>query len=144
MELASAGSPRSKRRSIRPQPIPLFFGPIVTLKDDKLSFTANPFFEKTFGRNNVEGIALNYAWHAKYAVRTGLAVGIEGFGVVENLGSSPALRDQEHRVGPAIFAEFALTKDLKITPDIGLLFGLTRATPDLALKFNVGVPLSQP
>lgn len=122
----------------------LIFGPIVTLKDDRLSFTANPFFEKTFGRNNIEGIALNYAWHVKYEVRTGLAVGIEGFGVVENLGNSPALRDQEHRVGPAIFTEIALTKDLKITPDIGLLFGLTRATPDVALKFNVGVPLSRP
>jgi hypothetical protein len=50
----------------------------------------------------------------------------------------PALRDQEHRIGPAIFTEIALSKDLKITPDVGLLFGLTSSTPDVALKLNIG------
>ena len=39
---------------------------------------------QTFGRNHVEGIALNYGWQMKYEVRSGLAVGIEGFGVAEN------------------------------------------------------------
>jgi len=42
-----------------------------------------------------------------------------------------------------IFTEIALAKDFKITPDIGLLFGLTPATPDVALKLNVGIPLHQ-
>lgn len=119
----------------------LIFGPIVTLTSRKLSLTANPFFEKTFGRNRVEGIALNYAWHAKYELRDGFAVGIEGFGLVENLGNPPPWSQQEHRVGPAIFTEIALSDDFKITPDIGLLFGLTSATPDVALKLNVGIPL---
>ena len=40
----------------------VLFGPIVMLKADKLSFTSNPFLEKTFGRNHEEGFALNYAW----------------------------------------------------------------------------------
>jgi len=66
-----------------------------------------------------------------------------GFGIIENLGNSPALRDQEHHIGPAIFTEIALSKDLKITPDVGLLFGLTSSTPDVALKLNIGVPLHQ-
>jgi hypothetical protein len=61
------------------------FGPIATIKADKLSFTANPFFEKTFGDNKVEGIALNYAWQVKYEVRNGFAIGVEGFGVVEKV-----------------------------------------------------------
>ena len=119
------------------------FGPIVTVKVDKLSFTANPFFEKTFGRNRVEGIALNYGWQVKYEVRNGFAVGFEGFGLVEDLGDSPPWSQQEHRVGPAIFTEIAVSNDLKITPDIAVLFGLTSATPDVALKLNVGVPLHQ-
>jgi|EndMetStandDraft_5_1072996.scaffolds.fasta_scaffold68521_2 hypothetical protein len=121
----------------------LIFGPIATLKADKLTFTANPFLEKTFGRNNVEGIALNYGWQVKYELRKSFAIGIEGFGIIENLGNSPALRDQEHHIGPAIFTEIALSKDLKITPDVGLLFGLTSSTPDVALKLNIGVPLHQ-
>ncbi|MDX2158347.1 MAG: hypothetical protein SFW09_17760 [Hyphomicrobiaceae bacterium] len=120
------------------------FGPILTLKADKLSFTANPFLERTFGRNHEEGIALNYGWHAKYELRDGLAIGIEGFGVVDNLGHAPPLEQQEHRIGPAVFTELALARDVKITPDLGLLFGLTRGTPDVALKLNVGVPLRSP
>ena len=90
-----------------------------------------------------EGIALNYGWQVKYEVRSGFAVGIEGFGVVENLSNSPGWSQQEHRIGPAIFTEIALSKDLKITPDFGLLFGLTSATQDVALKLNVGLPLHQ-
>jgi hypothetical protein len=120
------------------------FGPIITLKDDKVTFTANPFFEKTFGRNRVEGIALNYGWNVKYALNDKLAVGMEGFGLVENLGNSSSLDEQQHRLGPALFATIKLGEHLTITPDVGLFFGLTEATPNLTLKLNVGVPLIEP
>ena len=121
----------------------LIFGPIIAVKAQKLSFAANPFFEQTFGRNHVEGIALNYGWQAKYEMRNGFAFGLEGFGLIENLGHSPPWSEQQHRIGPAIFTEIELTKGFKITPDIGLLFGVTRETPDIALKLNIGVPLHQ-
>lgn len=119
----------------------VLFGPILGLKADKLTLMANPFFERTFGRNSDDGIAFNYAWHAKYELREGFAVGIEGFGVIDDIGNAPAFEDQEHRIGPAIFTELNLGNGVTIAPDVGLLFGLTRATPDVALKFNVGVPL---
>ncbi len=119
----------------------LFFGPIVTAKWDQVTLAANPFLSQTFGRNREEGIAFVYGWQAKYQIREGLAVGIEGFGSIENIGNSPRVAEQEHVVGPVVFTEIEVTKDFKITPDIGLLFGLTRATPDVALKLNVGIPL---
>jgi hypothetical protein len=118
------------------------FGPILAVKLDKLALNTNSFLEQTFGRNKAEGIALNYGWQAKYELREGFAVGIEGFGVIENLGDPLPWSEQEHRIGPAIFTEIALTRDFKIAPDIGLLFGMTRATPDVALKLNIGVPLN--
>ncbi|MFM9941741.1 MAG: hypothetical protein ACKVP7_19830 [Hyphomicrobiaceae bacterium] len=117
------------------------YGPIVTLKADKLSFTANPFFEKTFGRNHIEGTAFVYGLQAKYDIREGFALGIEAFGVIENLGNTPPWEEQEHRIGPVLFTEFELAKDVKIAPDFGVLFGLTKATPDVAFKLNVGIPL---
>lgn len=120
------------------------FGPIVVLQSGKLSFAANPFFEKTFGRNRVEGIALNYGWNAKYQLNESLAIGVEAFGLIENLGAPPPISEQEHRIGPALFTTIKLTNDLTITPDVGLFFGLTEATPDLTLKFNVGIPLLPP
>jgi len=46
--------------------------------------------------------------------------------------------------GPALFATIKLGEQLTITPDVGLFFGLTEATPSLTLKFNVGVPLIEP
>jgi hypothetical protein len=117
------------------------FGPIMSLKADKISLNANPFFEKTFGRNKVDGIAFTYGWNAKYELTKNISVGIEGFGVVENIGGGTPLSEQEHRIGPAIFTEVAVTKDYSISPDLAVLFGMTKGTPDVAIKFNVGIPL---
>ena len=120
------------------------FGPIIQVQRDNASFTANPFFEKTFGRNRVEGIALNYGWNAKLKLNDSLSVGVEGFGLIESLGEHQPLAERQHRVGPALFTTLKLAENLTITPDIGLYFGLTEATPSLTLKLNVGVPLLQP
>jgi hypothetical protein len=118
-------------------------GPILVAKADRLSFAANPFFEQTFGRNHVEGIALSYGWQAKYELGKQISVGIEGFGAIDDIGNSPSWSNQEHRIGPAIFTEVDLGRDFKVTPDLGVLFGLTRSTPDVAVKLNVGVPLGK-
>jgi hypothetical protein len=119
----------------------LVFGPIVTVKRDKLMWTFNPFLEQTFGRNREEGIALDYAWQAKYELRESLAVGVEGYGLLENLGDPPRLAEQQHRIGPVLYTEFEVAKDFKIAPSIGVLFGLTSATADVALRFNVDIHL---
>jgi hypothetical protein len=117
------------------------FGPVVSFKLDKVSVNANPFFEKTFGRNKIDGIAFSYGWNAKYELTKTFSVGIEGFGVVENIGHGTPLDEQQHRIGPAIFTEIEIAKDYSISPDLGILFGLTKGTPDVAIKLNVGIPL---
>ncbi len=122
----------------------VLFGPILSLKLDKLAITTNPFLERTFGRNHEEGIALSYGWQVKYEVREGFGVGVEGFGVIDNLGHSPPSSEQEHRIGPVLYTEIPVRSDYKIVADVGLLFGLTPATPDVALKVNFGIPLYQP
>ena len=115
------------------------FGPIIASRWDKLSVTLNPFFEKTFGRNPEEGIALTYRWQSRYELRERFAVGVEGYGLVENIGNSPRLADQEHRFGPVLYKQFDLDRATKVEPSIGVLFGLTSATPDVTLKFNIDV-----
>jgi hypothetical protein len=117
------------------------FGPILSFKADKIAINANPFFEKTFGRNRIDGIALSYGWNAKYEISKTVSIGVEGFGFVENVGGGTPLAEQEHRIGPALFTEVAITKDYSITPDFAVLFGLTKGTPDVAFKLNVGIPL---
>jgi hypothetical protein len=119
----------------------LVFGPIITGKWNKVTWAFNPFFEQTFGRNREDGMAFTYGWQAKYELREGLSVGVEGYGLVENLGDSPRLAEQKHRVGPVLYREFEVAKNFKIEPSVGLLFGLTSATPDVALRFNVDIHL---
>jgi hypothetical protein len=113
------------------------FGPIIAAKWDKVTWTLNPFFEQTFGRNREEGLALTYGWQAKYEFREGLSVGVEGYGLVENMGNPPRFDDQAHRVGPVLYREIELSKDIKIEPSVGVLFGLTSATPNVTLRLNV-------
>ena len=117
------------------------FGPIVTVKWDNVTWAFNPFLEQTFGRNREDGIAFTYAWQAKYELREGLAVGVEGYGLVENLGDSPRLAEQLHRFGPVLYGEVEVAKNFKIEPSFGVLFGLTSATPDITLRFNVDIHL---
>ncbi len=117
------------------------FGPLFAWKVDRATFAVNPLFEQTFGRNSVDGLAFAYAWQVKLDVREGFALGIEGYGTIENIGNSPPREEQEHRVGPVVYTELDLGHGVKIEPSLGVLVGLTDATADIAVKLNIGVPL---
>lgn len=110
----------------RSAPTSIAIGPILSLKADRLAVTANLFLEKTFGRSREEGNALSYGWQVKYELRDGLGVGVEGFGVIDDLGRPPPWHEQEHRIGPVIFTETEVRRSYKVAVDAGLLFGLTR------------------
>jgi hypothetical protein len=120
----------------------LIFGPIVRFKTGALSTNFNPFFERTFGQNHEQGIALDYRWQAKLEVQKSLGVGVEAFGNIENLGDPPPLSQQQHRLGPVVYWQGEIAKGREMTVEVGPLFGLTAATPRFALKLNVEVPFS--
>lgn len=79
------------------------FGPVVSLQAGALNLTFNPFLEKTFGRNREEGIAFSYGWRGVYELDHSFSIGLEGYGEIENIGNSPATRDQVHRFGPVLY-----------------------------------------
>jgi hypothetical protein len=137
------------------------FGPIVTLAANRTSLVLNPFFEKTFGDNREEGIAFTYAWRAAHEFSDRFAIGVEGYGAIENIGEAPAFDEQTHRIGPVLYlgglhgsshhgehahsAHAGHGHDDKHSDDqpalhaeIGVLFGITDATPDTTLKVNIG------
>jgi len=114
------------------------FGPIVEVVLDKLTITANPFFEKQFGDKREPGVAFEYGWQTKVEVAAGLSLGFEAFGEIEDIGGNrPKLGDQEHRIGPVAFYEIELEGIGEIGLAAGLLFGLTDATSDYALKLGI-------
>jgi len=116
-------------------------GPIVQFGHDKASLILNPYFEKSFGKNHEEGIEFNYQWQAKAALNQRLALGIEGFGAIPNIGNSPGIDFQEHRIGPVLYYEKELTgeKEGTFAINAGVLFGLTEATPNVTGKVNASL-----
>jgi len=117
------------------------FGPIVQFGHDKASLILNPYFEKSFGKNHEEGIEFNYQWQAKARMTERLALGIEGFGVIPDIGNSPGIDFQEHRIGPVIYYEKELAggKERIFAIDAGVLFGLTEATSKVTGKVNASL-----
>jgi len=113
------------------------FGPIAKLSNERLALVVNPYFEKTYGENRVDGVAFVYGWQGKLVLREGVAVGIEGFGKIENVGNAAPWSEQDHRIGPALMLEWELAKDRNLMLDMGVLAGLTLATPDVTYKFSV-------
>lgn len=129
------------------------FGPVITVDAGPAAFAFNPFFEKTFGQNREDGIAFSYGWRATYGLADKLSVGLEGYGEIENIADSPAARDQVHRIGPVLYLghvhgaphegghEHGHGHDEAgggLHAEIGVLFGLTPATPGTAIKINLG------
>jgi len=117
------------------------FGPIVQFGHDEASLILNPYLEKSFGRNHEEGIDFTYQWQAKAGLNERLALGIEGFGVIPNIGNSPGVDFQEHRIGPVLYYEKELAgeKERTFAIDAGVLFGLTEATPNVTGKVNASL-----
>jgi hypothetical protein len=117
------------------------FGPVVQFGHDKASLILNPYFEKSFGQNHEEGIEFNYQWQAKAGLNERLALGIEGFGVIPDIGNSPGIDFQEHRIGPVLYYEKELAGENERTfaIDAGVLFGLTEATPNVTGKLNASL-----
>lgn len=123
----------------------LIFGPLIKFGDEVLSLTLNPFLERTFGPNREEGLTLTYAVGLKAAVRDGLALGIEAYGAIPDVGDAPASHFHEHRIGPVVYIdrdvplEMASARPTKLSLEIGAFAGLSDAAPDWTGKFKAAL-----
>lgn len=122
------------------------FGPIIQFGDDKLSLTLNPFFQKTFGDNRTEGLDFTYGVMAKREIKEGVAIGLEAYGTIPDIGNGTPIAFQEHRIGPVLYFEHDAgqphTKggqQPKAALDIGVYFGMTEATPDVTGKAKLSL-----
>jgi hypothetical protein len=122
------------------------FGPIIQFGDDKLSLTLNPFFQKTFGDNRTEGLDFTYGVMAKREIKEGMAIGLEAYGTIPDIGSGTPVAFQEHRIGPVLYFERDVGQPRtkggeqpKAALDIGVYFGMTDATPDVTGKAKLSL-----
>ena len=135
------------------------FGPIVTGQVGKFSATINPFWEKTFGQNREPGMNFIWAWQARYEVMDKVKIGVEGYGVVPEVGARTAESGGvQHRIGPVLILETDLGhgggngtagrtgmrhagnghgNGAHAEIEMGVLFGTTDATADVTGKINM-------
>ena len=151
-------------------------GPIVSLAHGPWSVTVNPWLGHVFGGEHdpAAGVfrderwSFEYAWQAAYQLNEQTAIAVEGYGIVNRIGSSGrpsdaslAFGDQDqHRIGPVIYYTFepqghrgALAakggggddtdsddeSGPEVTMSLGILIGLNDDTSDAALKWGMGV-----
>lgn len=156
---ATFGMLASVSVGLNDEPNAFEFGPLVEFGNEERSLTLNAIFEKTFGDNREEGIGFEYAAQAKFEVSKGVALGVEGFGEIEDIGNSGSFDETQLRIGPAVFLSFGDDKDdakgggdddeakgmkkadndPEIKAGFGVLFGATDATPDTTFKWDLEI-----
>ena len=124
----------------------LTFGPILQFGNDKVSLTVNPFFQRTFGANREDGFDFFYAVQGKAEVQKGVAVGFEAYGLLPNVGNTPGVQFQEHRIGPVLYLDGTIgekrpgaANEPKARLEIGGFFGLTEATANFTAKTKLSI-----
>lgn len=132
-------------RAHRDETNTLTFGPLIKFGDDALSLTLNPFFTNTFGPNRDHGLAFVYAAGLKGALRESLAIGIEAYGTIPDIGDSPSTDFQDHRIGPVVYIDHSLRpargdeRATKLSLEIGAFVGLSDAAPDWTGKIKAAL-----
>ena len=114
------------------------FGPLVQVWTGPFNNTANILFEQQYGSDrDSASTSFEYAWQTLYKAPHGVKVGFEAYGEIEKFATdSPRLSDQDHRIGPVAYFETNLDP-FELSIGGGFLFGLTDATPDDTVKFDI-------
>lgn len=110
------------------------FGPILQTGFHRWLVTVNPFFEREVGSDAGGGTAFKYGIQARYRLGPAFEPGIEAFGEPGEIGDFDATAEQTHQLGPGAFGRLSLGRAGVIKYELGVLFGLTRESPDATLK----------
>lgn len=119
-------------------PEEFIFGPLIQKEIGRTVHTANILFEKQFGTNAADGVALLYAWESRWRVNQYFEPGFEAFGEFGEIGHFNPGREQEHRIGPMFAGRIDVgKKGGYIKYVLGALVGLTHNSPELTLNWRI-------
>ena len=107
----------------------LTFGPLIGFKVDRFEVTLNPLVQKAWSPNR-PGIDFTYAWQVRTSIAERIGLGVEAYGTIPEIGNAPSAEFQDHRIGPVVYIENNLFPGVKSELQLGVLLGLTDATPD--------------
>ncbi len=112
-------------------------GPLFQTDWDRWQFNFNVLVERHFRAAEPSVTELGYQWQVRYLSAGKVDLGVQGFGEVGLWDQWNATRDQNHRVGPAIFGKLNPGGRNVIQYNAAVLFGLTTAAPDRTLRAQV-------
>lgn len=115
----------------------LTLGPIFQHDVGDFRFTANPFLSVEIDGASDAAPEFKYGLRAQYLWHKAFAPSIEFYGSTGALIASKRQSDQTHQLGPVVSGSFSaasLGLPGKFGYEIGVLFGVTDATPDQTYK----------
>ncbi len=115
-------------------------GPVAEFTLGPVTTVANLAVEIPFENGEDPGLAYGIGASVPVGSAGGgsFAVGAEAFGGAEGLfGDTVPLDQNSHVIGPALYGAFDLGDGRELEPRLAVLFGLTDASPDAVISFNI-------
>ena len=122
-------------------PDEILFGPLAKVVKGRDSATINTFFIGQLGDEaEIDSLELKVNWRLKHELGETFALGVEGYGEIEDLVHAGTFDEQKHRIGPVAYFEFGGHEAKpKWEFAAGALFGISEATSDITFKFDAEV-----
>jgi hypothetical protein len=107
----------------------LTWGPTFQFDLDHAQLNLNLWLEKDVHAQDADPTSLNYQWQVKSLWRPHLEWGAQGFGTMGPWRHWAPSSEQEHTLGPALFAKCPLQGGEVLRLDAAVLIGLTSGSP---------------
>jgi len=113
------------------------FGPIFRKQIGPTINTVNLFFEKDIGNFASGRPVFSYAVESRLALGTFIEPGIQAYGTPGPIGHFGPVGEQDHRIGPQLFANFGPIGPGSLKANGGILIGVTPASPRITGRWQL-------
>ena len=113
------------------------FGPILRKEFFGTANTVNLFFEKELGKGAEGRTNFLYKWETRFLTGWIVEPGFQAYGEPGPIGHFQPTGQQDHRIGPQLFAEIHSLGPGTLLMNGGVLFGLTPAVPRETFRWQL-------
>lgn len=116
------------------------FGPLLQTEFGLLQLNGNLLFERKFGakaKGEEYVTEIGYQWQAKYRWQPTIEFGLQGMGEMGKWNNWAPAREQQHRMGPAVFGKIAMGSHKALKYNAAWLIGTGNAAADNTLRMQL-------
>jgi hypothetical protein len=115
----------------------LLCGALLQVDTDHLQFNFNPLFSRRLDAASPRPTDFSYQWQVKTLWRPGVELGAQGFGDLGPWNHWNAAPQQEHTLGPALFAKWPQGGGRTLSLDTAWLFGIGAGSPSDTFRLRI-------